>query len=301
MEQEIAEGRYLDIPNMRFTSWIDRWISINTSRLAPSTLVTYHVYIKKHYKPFFARRKISQINHIILQEFMSLKMETLSSTYVRKMMFVLSEILEDAMPGKNPMRHVDLPLKDKFLPHLITEAEFSQLLEASKGYFVLVLLLSGWCGLRRGEIAALQWNDINWTDHTIRVDENLAITMDNTYQAKTTKSSAGVRTVAAPAVLIEKLDSYRKSQGRVGGRIFNVRPDSLSQTFVRLRDRLGLSSDIRFHDLRHYHASWLYKNKIPDQYAAQRLGHDIHVLKSIYQHLGMDVQLELDDKIKKMR
>lgn len=55
---------------------------------------------------------------------------------------------------------------------------------------------------------------------------------------------------------------------------------------------------IRFHDLRHYHASWMYKQGIPDQYAAGRLGHDIHVLKGIYQHLDLDVKDEIDNLIK---
>ena len=55
---------------------------------------------------------------------------------------------------------------------------------------------------------------------------------------------------------------------------------------------------IRFHDLSRYHASWLYDQEIPDHYAAQRMGHDIHVLKSICRHLVLDVAVELDERIR---
>jgi len=39
---------------------------------------------------------------------------------------------------------------------------------------------------------------------------------------------------------------------------------------------------------------------VPDQYAAQRLGHDIKILKSIYQHLGLDKRVEIDNNIRQM-
>ena len=56
----------------------------------------------------------------------------------------------------------------------------------------------------------------------------------------------------------------------------------------------------RFHDLRHYHATSLYENNIADQYAAERMGHDIKVLKGIYQHLGLNKKKEEDEKVKKL-
>jgi hypothetical protein len=42
----------------------------------------------------------------------------------------------------------------------------------------------------------------------------------------------------------------------------------------------------------------MYDNGIPDQYAAERLGHDIQTLKSIYQHIGAGQKTRLDGKVK---
>ena len=50
-----------------------------------------------------------------------------------------------------------------------------------------------------------------------------------------------------------------------------VRPDSLTQAFVRLRDRLGL--DVRFHDLRHFSATQLLGTNVDPRTVAGRLGH----------------------------
>jgi hypothetical protein len=42
----------------------------------------------------------------------------------------------------------------------------------------------------------------------------------------------------------------------------------------------------------------LYKINVPDLYAAERLGHDIWVLKKIYQHLGLEDKKEIDQQVK---
>lgn len=55
--------------------------------------------------------------------------------------------------------------------------------------------------------------------------------------------------------------------------------------------------DITFHSLRHYHASTLYRKGLPDQYIADRCGHDVFVQKKVYQHILEDHQTELDDLI----
>lgn len=298
MERQIREKRFTDVPNMRFTRWMDRWLELNKGRLAPSTVVSYKVYIENHFKPFWGHLKLSQVNHLHLTEFMTDKLKEYSVSYVRKMMFVLSEMLEGGMPGSNPMRNVDLPQQHKKKPHLITLQEFEMIVTHVQGsYYELIILLAGWCGLRRGEICALKWDDINWSKHTIRIDESRSITEDGTYQDKSTKSAAGLRSVAAPTMLLDKLKQHRASQRLLGGYIFDVRPDAISRRFSRMMKTLGMEG-IRFHDLRHYHASWLYAQGIPDHYAAQRLGHDIHVLKGIYQHMGLDANTELDERIK---
>ena len=148
-----------------------------------------------------------------------------------------------------------------------------------------IILLAAWCGLRRGEIFALKWNDINQTTGTLTIDESYCIDEDCKYTDKRPKSENGVRTVLVPEYLLGLLAEIKKREfglvghddKKVGHRIFNIRPDSFSSHFAKLI-RENKLPQIRFHDLRHYHASWLYARNIPE---SRRTIDDIKVLKGI--------------------
>lgn len=170
--------------------------------------------------------------------------------------------------------------------------------------------------------------DINWKDGIIRVDEGRCVTEDNDYIDKRPKSENGVRDVVADEYLMDLLSNLKKAQMQdlkkkkkkaktkkeeiveakekearekalKEARIFEMRPDSWSSYFPKLVRVKGWP-EITFHNLRHYHASWMYANNIPDHYAAERLGHDVQILKSIYQHLGLDRKKEIDNNIRQL-
>lgn len=300
IEQEIEEGRFVNVQNTRLSTWMDKWLELNKERLSPSTFVSYKAYVDVHFKPAFGNLKLNQINEIHIKQYMNDKLKELSTTTVRKHMFVLRRILEDALKHKNPARNIKIPAPNEYKPHVLTDEEFQKVHNAVKGTRdEIIVLLAAWCGLRRGEIFALKWDDINWQEGTIRIDESRAIS-ENGYVDKQPKSKNGLRTVVAPEYLINLLAQYRKEQKRITKRIFPIRPDHYSSYFANLVRKKNLPN-IRFHDLRHYHATWLYNQGIPDHYAAQRLGHDIHVLKGIYQHLNVDRKKEIDNRIRKLQ
>ncbi len=313
IEQELEEGKYVNIGRIRVTTWIEQWMELNKSRLSPSTFALYRTYQKNHFEPFFSRFKLNQLNEIHIKQFMNEKLKTLSRASVRRMMSALRQILEDAMKHKNPVRNIKLPQEEKYTPKVLTDTEMQQIHDAVRGTRdEPIVLLAAWCGLRRGEIFALKWNDIDWNRGTIRVDESYAINEDNLYEDKRPKSENGVREVVVPEYLLKLLEGMRKPKTKKkknnqvvelndnsDHRIFEMRPDSYSSYWAEFVRKKKLPK-IRFHDLRHYHASWLYARGVPDQYAAQRLGHDIRILKTIYQHLGLDRQAEIDNNIRQM-
>jgi integrase len=302
-ELEIAEGKYSNKAKVRFSTWADEWMELNEKRLAPSTYCSYLVYVDVHFKPYFKNTKLGQITETHVQRYINDKLETLSANYVRKQIWVLHRILGDALKEKNPITEIKMPQVEEYVPHVVTDEEYQKIYNKVKGTkYEIIFLLSCWCGLRRGEIFALKWNDIDWKNHMIRIDESRGVTKDKTWKDKPTKSRRGMRSIAVAEPLINLLSEHRVKQGKksegIKDRIFDfTTPKGCSDWFARLMDNLKMP-DIRFHDLRHYHASFMYEHDIPDQYAADRLGHDVHVLKSIYQHLGIKRKLELDEKIK---
>lgn len=294
IETEYEEGLLLNIKNIRLSAWMDEWLKVNKNSLSPSTYGTYKIYINTHFKPALGQLKLFQVHEMHIKEYVNDKLERLSQTTVRKHLLVLNKILNDALKHKNPAKDIKPPAQTRYKPHIVTDSEFQSIHYAARGSkWEAAILLSGWCGMRRGEIFALKWDDINWDNKTIRVDEARSISEDG-YVSKAPKSENGFRTIAAPEYLIKLLEKMKK-QG-MNERIYMGRPDNFTHRFHDIAKKLNMP-DIRFHDLRHYHASWLYNQNIPDQHAADRLGHDIQTLKRIYQHIDAGKRKDLDKTI----
>ena len=227
-------------------------------------------------------------------------MPNLSPTTVRKHFFTLQKMFRDALKHKSPCMGVKLPKPNDYKPLVPTESEFAHIHNAftEEGpECEAAILLAGWCGLQCGEIFALKWDDIDEDNGYIRVDQAMALKEDKyEFEFKDPKSSKGVREVPAPDKLLALLAAIKQNQKTIRHQVFTFNPDQFTTRYNRVIKNMGLK--FRFHDLRHYHASMLYKNKVPDRYAAEKMGHDIWVLKKIYQHLGLADKKSLDEKVK---
>jgi len=299
LEQQRDEGKLSKIPNMRFSAWAKQWLEINEGRLSTSTYATYEIFNSTHFEPFFGKLKLNQITETHIKKFMSLKLKTLTKASVRRMMSVLKVMLHDALKQRSPMSEIKLPSDEKKEARVPTHEEFEKIRSDVKGtHYEVMILLAGWGGLRRGEILALKPDDLDKENCTIRVDESKRINKNSQYEDGRTKSENGIRKIVIPDELMDMLWEIRKKNPEKT-RLFEMRPDALTRWFTRAKNRFNWP-DITFHGLRHYHASWLYENEIPDQYASKRLGHTVKVLKMIYQHIGVDREKMLDDKIRQL-
>ena len=300
-EQQLYNKSIGNIPNMKVSDFMDKWIEIVSPSLASTTIYTYRLYINYHFKPYFGNMKLEQITDLHIKEYIAVKLKELNTTTVRKHFFTLKKIFYDALKGRSPCIDIKPPKMGDYKPTIPTEEEFKQIWDCFKGYgldYEIIILLAGWCGLRRGEIFALKTNDIDDKEGTIRIDEALAMKEEGyEFEFKAPKSKNGIRTIVAPDYLMELLRKYINMKGIIHAPLFNMKPDYFSTRFREIVQQNNLSK-VRFHDLRHYHASLLYKYNVPDLYASERLGHDIWVLKRIYQHLGLEQKKEYDNKIK---
>lgn len=318
LEEQIASKSLNNLSVMKMSDYMDKWFDINKATLAPTTRKSYKMYIDHHFKPYFGKTKVNQITDMHIKEYISTKLtkDKLSSTTVRKHFFTLSKMLRDALKSKSPCINIKAPSNASFTPIIATEKQFNQILNAFKEISKedeAIILLAGWCGLRRGEIFALKWDDLNEEESMIRIDEAVALEENGyKFETKDPKSHNGIRNIIVPEYLLELLKSIKEEKAKIityksnkndkkkiniQPEIFTQNPHSFTKKYFRILNEKNLPK-IRFHDLRHYHASLLYKNKVPDLYAAERLGHDIWVLKKIYQHLGLEERKEIDNKVK---
>ena len=315
IEQEVEEGKLTNVGNTRISEWIKMWLEIHKNQYSSSTYVLYLSYLKNHFKPFFKQMKFKDLKEIHIKKLRNELLGKMSSTSARRVMSCLRPIVYDAMKKKSPFEDIKLPKEDKVnYSDVPTPEVFKQIHNGVRGTRdEPIILLAAWCGLRREEIFGLKENDLDFKENTIRIDEAYIINDQGKYELGDTKSENGLRTVSAPPYIMELLkgvvkngiklrESKKKkvlniSTSQTKNRlIFPMRPDSYSSYISKLAKTKKLPK-IRLHFLRHYHASWLYENDVLDHLAAERLGHDIKVLKAIYQHLGVKKKKEINRRI----
>ena len=306
-EQEIEEGNTSSVGNIRVVTLIGEYLELNKDRLSRSTYPPYKLYLRVHYKPFFKSMKAKEITEQTIRKFLAAQAQKtyrgkkMSSTTIRKHVSVLNKIFEERLKNKNPARFIKLPKKEKYIPTVPSNKEFMEIHAAFKAISLreeIIVLLAGWCGMRRGEIFAIKPDDIFKNKKLIRVDESYTIDEEYDYDDGRPKSDNGFRDVAVPDYLMNLIQEYLKSLGEIPERLFNLRPDYWSKRFHNIIVKNNLLP-VRFHDLRHYHASWLYKNGILDHKAADRISDDVRTLKQVYQHIGAEDSEDMDEDIRK--
>lgn len=315
IEQQLIDGTLSRVDNIRVAEWIKNWIDIHNKQYSPSVIVLYKGYLKNHFRPFFKQMKFKDLQEIHIKKLQNELLGKVSQTSTRRIMSCLRPILYDALKSRSPMREIKLPKEDKVdYSDVPTPEKFKAIHNAVKGTRdEPIILLAGWCGLRREEIFALRPNDLDFGNNTIRIDEAYVINDQGKYQIKTTKSENGLRDVAAPPYLMSLIKTVirdgfalRKREQKVveindmknkeDKLIFPMRPDSYTSYLAKLVRNKKIPKT-RLHFLRHYHATWLCENDVLDQIAAERLGHDVKMLRAKYQHLGIKKKNLVNQKI----
>lgn len=293
-----------DVGNMRVVDWFEMHVELNEHDFSPSTIDLYLGYLKNHYKPFFKLMRVKQINHLHLKQFQSRLLRTLAPSTVSRIMSALRGAFTEGMGRDSPFEEVTIVKPNDPDVRAPSSEEFLEILEAVRGSrYEIPVLLAAWVGLRRAEVLALRVNDLNFEKNTIRIDEAWSKTKDGTYVLKDPKSKRGKREERIPDELMTMIREHIMGNGKVVNLkpnaeefLFSSRPDTFSTSYRNYLRRRNAPA-YTFHELRHYHATWLFENNIPDKYAAKRMGQTVEVLKETYQHLGLKKQEEVDEKI----
>ena len=202
----------------------------------------------------------------------------------------------------NPADFVDTPKKKKFKYNILLGDELRQFIRAFEGLHiynavVLALLL----GLRRGELLALTFDDINFIDKSIYINKSVVNGKDGV-KLDTTKTD-DERIIILSDDMIEFLKEIYKTAlsayvvPNMKGHMYN--PASFSRLYTYSRDSRKLPK-VRFHDLRHIHATILYKNGVQAKVIQERLGHsNISTTLDIYTHLFKEDQQQAANIISK--
>lgn len=260
-----------------------RYIDSKSAVLSPSTIAGYD-YSKRTYFQKLMPMKLSRINAKLIQTAINELSATCSPKTVRNAHGLLHSVIKAYYP--NLEFNTTLPQRVKPDYIIPTTDEINKLLKNANDKIRVPILLASQGGLRRSEICALTVDD--FTDFGVNVNKAAVLDLNKKVVIKTTKTVAGTRFVPLPqdVILAAKNWGY-----------FGCSPRTLSTWYTRLQNKVDVPN-FSFHKLRHYFASELHAQGIPDQYIAKIGGWEtVDMLHKIYQHTLRDKQEEMSEKI----
>ena len=266
--------------------------------------------IEKHFK-FFYRKKVNEIEPIHVQTWQLKLAKDYSPNYVRIIQGMLSLAFDRAiilgLAKKNPARMVGNIKSKKVKVDFWTLEEFQKVISLLyKGdYYEHYLFICFWLlfttGLRIGEAAALQWEDIDFESGIISVTKTLYYKSMNEYTFVDPKTSASIRTVAIDKDTIRELKDWMEVQKKVLKDCnfvlsYSGIPTS-KHTLPRALEKLaGLAGvhRIKIHALRHSHVALLISMGVNPLIVKDRLGHEkIQTTLGTYGHLYPNSNFEV--------
>lgn len=269
--------------NMSVGEAYDAYIKSKSAVLSPATIREYKKARQNHF-PLLMPVKLSKVTAQLIQVAVNEMAATHAPKTVRDAHGLLHAVLKTYAPRLEITTR--LPKKTKKLYIIPTKEDVQKLLDAASPNGRIPIMLAAYGGLRRSEISALTPDD--FTEFGVHVNKAAVYDADKNLIIKTTKTSAGTRFVPLPPEIIEQARAWQH---------FGASPNSISGYFVKAHKKAGVP-DFSFHKLRHFFASELHAQGIPDQYIAEVGGWEsVAMLHNIYQHTLRDKKDDIAQKI----
>ena len=287
----IDEHRNVDDADCTFGDAVDDFMLLRGSALSPATLRGYtnisHQLRKKHKELWNARVygiSSNDVQSLVLQ----LSRSGLKPKTVKNYIGFISTVLQSKqirMPIVNMPQKVRPALN---VPDIFTvKRTLAAAMDNTELWICIMLAATG--PLRRGEVAALRMQDIDFKNNVVHVCHDMVMGPDKEWHIKPPKTPTSDRYIVMPEELISAI--------REQGYVTNWTPKQIYNKFNWLLKKSGIDH-YRFHDLRHFCVSYLKAMGVEDLYIAQRTGHsDYAVLRNVYAHTLQDHQKTVDKKI----
>ena len=279
LKTAISESHRLDVSKAgtyTVALWVRTWYEVYAEpRIRPNTKAYYTNYIENHIIPGIGNISLDKLTTIQIQRFYNnlqksgrvqrknfpeLRGKSLSPRVVRGVHTLLHNCLEQAVAERliltNPAQGCKLPqLEKKEMKILPQEKIGMYLAEAERRGLLAAFYLELTTGLRRGELLALQWTDLDVESKTLSITKQVN-RINGELVVSPPKTRNSVRTLALPQQAVDLLIAEHKKHSRnpymfpspKTGTMYD--PDAFRRTHDKILKAIG-AEHIRFHDLRH--------------------------------------------------
>lgn len=317
---KVTNGHNFSGDKILLEDYLERWLKNEESSLSPSTQKRYRefcVHISNH----LGQVPISKITGLQIKEFYK-ELENpqeysnfkkgLSRSTILKIHRMFHKSLTDAVRDGTIDKTVISNIKYGGVEKAHTEVWdnltcYSFLDRIQEELIYLPVLLAFETGLRQSEITGLKWEDINIEKGLLSVKRNYSYDdLKKSLSDKKTKTKSSVRTITLFDNTIENLKKQKQKQRLnkllVGESYIDsgyvctntlgnpINPHYISKRFAQVIKKYNFKK-IRFHDLRHSHATLLLKENIHPKIVSERLGHSsISITLDTYTHVSTDIE-----------
>jgi len=312
LKRKQDDGIQLVSSGMSMKDYLNGWLEMVKPTLRHKTYDAYESFTRVHLIPRLGHIKLNKLapEHINRAWSRMLK-EGHSATLVQHCHLRLSKALHDAEDRKlianNPMQFVaKLRVEAKEVNPLSLE-EIPQVLEVAKGteyYSIIHTALH--TGMRRNELLGLRWKDINLEEAVLHLSRSIYRAKGGVTEHQTTKTKSGNRPIdltPSSAIVLRKQWELQKGEAILHGYKMTgnspvfirttgepLLPYAVTHGFKQIVRKLGLD-DVRFHDLRHTHATIMLLQGVHPKVVQERLGHSkMSTTMDLYSHVMPSMQ-----------
>jgi integrase len=323
MKSEVISNNFTDFSSITYAKYMEEWFEERKIKLQNSTYEIHWLFYQRIIKPKLGHVKLQKLSSIQLQHFINdlVKASSYSPNTIHLIFRIISSSLKKAeilnLINGNPSSSLTLPkILSKEMNVWTVEQVNEFILEAKKIKrltrchigFILALLT----GMRQGEILGLRWKDIDMESQIIYIRQTL------TQDAKIkngAKNQSSIRSIHVSDKLVRELELHKTmiQHERSVSNVYGDRdlvvctqkgspiiPRNFRKEFYKLIDKLQLPK-IRFHDLRHTHATLLIQQNVNVKLISERLGHaNIGTKLDTYSHVLPSMQRSVTEELEKI-
>ncbi|MDH6235165.1 integrase [Mesorhizobium soli] len=320
----LKEGNYVEPSKQTVGEFLDEWLTFIKPTVAPKTHERYAEICRKSIAPLIGEVILSKLKTDRIDGAFSKALTEgrrdgkggLSPRTVHHMRRVLIKALGQAVTwerlSRNPASATTPPKVERQKMLAYDAGQTAALLEAFRPTRMFIpVVLAVMCGLRRGEVLALRWRNVDLDGKSLAIVESAEQTKDGVRYKE--PKSGRARTVALSSTAVAELKAHRARQAEEQLRL-GIRPDrdsfvvaqvdgsalqprSLTHEWVRLLAKTDLPR-IRYHDLRHTHASQMLAAGVHPKVASERLGHSsIGITLDLYSHVMPGMQADAAEQV----
>jgi integrase len=319
----LDDGSHVDPTRITLRAWFVQWLAAVQQEVSPKTHERYDELVTNHLIPALGALPLSKLTPSDIQNAYGKwavggrrdgkagGLSPLTRRYIHVILRSgLARAVEQQLLARNPADAFKkrLPKVERKQMVTLTAEESERLLESIKDtriYWPVMLAFA--TGMRRGEVLALRWKNVDLDRGVLRVVQSLEQTRTE-LRFKDTKSSQN-RAITLPAFAVRELRRLKHEQAqellslgirqtgetlaccRVDGE--PLQPRSVTHQFDLLCKRIKDLPRVRFHDLRHSHATQLLADGVHPKVAQERLGHStITTTMDLYSHVTETMQAD---------